>query len=74
MDEVFYKLKISFPEHYVTIVDDYIICVPQLFVPAVDAEWRENYHYRYRSDDTILHESVKRSYQALMRYMNIDIA
>jgi len=74
LDEIFAKLKECFPHHYTTIVDDYIISVPQSFIPIVDDEWTQNYKKRYRSEATILHESVKRSYEAFMKYMEIDIA
>ncbi len=74
LDEIFYKLKLGFPEHFTTVVDDYIVRVPQSLIPTVDAEWRENYRYRYRSAETILQESVRRSYQAFMNYMEINIA
>jgi hypothetical protein len=66
---VFEKLRACFPEHITTIVDDYIICFPISMDGAHRDEWYENYTKRFPSDEMKLKQSVKDSYQALLKYM-----
>jgi hypothetical protein len=66
---VFEKLRACFPDHVVSIVDDYIICFPLSMNDAHNWEWYDNYTKRFPTDEMKLKQSVKDSYQALLRYM-----
>ena len=66
---VFDKLRQCFPDHVVSIVDDYIICFPLSMNDAHVWEWYDNYTKRFPTDADRLKQSVKDSYQALLKYM-----
>lgn len=70
LDDIFAKLREYFPNCMVTIVDDFIICVPPSLIPVIDQEWVDNYKLRYRSSEQTLKESVNLTYQAFLKYMN----
>jgi hypothetical protein len=46
--EIFACLKQYFPQHYATIVDDVIICVPQSLKATIDNDWLVNMSKRYK--------------------------
>jgi hypothetical protein len=46
--EIFACLKQYFPQHYATIVDDVIICVPQSLKATLDKDWLGNMSSRYK--------------------------
>jgi len=69
LDAIFFKLRECFPYHTITIVDDFIIAVPQSLVPVVDQEWVDNYKKRYRGEDQLLWESVNITYNAFIKYV-----
>lgn len=66
---VFEKLRQCFPDHVVSVVDDYIICFPLSMNDAHVEEWYDNFTKRYPTDADKLKQSVKDSYQALLKYM-----
>lgn len=66
---VFLKLHQCFPNHIVTIVDDYIIAFPHSMRYEHFGEWRERYLQRYPVDEQRLKDSVRESYKALLKYM-----
>lgn len=67
--DIIVELKGSFPHHYTTIVDDYIICVPHAFKDAIDKEWRDRYHIRYPSPEDKLKTEVKSVYNSFKKYV-----
>jgi|SRR6185295_1095483 len=69
IDTIFRKLNDCFPNCLVTIVDDFIICVPPSLIPVVDQEWVDNYKLRYRSEEQLLYESVNITYDAFLKYI-----
>lgn len=69
LDTIFRKLNDCFPNCMVTIVDDFIICVPPSLIPVVDQEWVDNYKRRYRGEDQLLLESVNITYNAFINYV-----
>lgn len=69
LDIIFFKLHECFPEHMITIVDDYIIAVPPSLIPVIDQEWVDNYKKRYRDADQLLWESVNITYSAFIKYV-----
>lgn len=69
LDTVFAKLRECFPAHMITIVDDFIIAVPQSLVPVIDQEWVDNYKKRYRSEEQILWECTNTAFNAFLKYV-----
>ncbi|MBS1650689.1 MAG: hypothetical protein JSU07_01645 [Bacteroidetes bacterium] len=49
IDEIFYKLKINFPNHYTTLIDDTIISCPKEYKYILDSDWKKNFKNRYPS-------------------------
>jgi hypothetical protein len=47
IDEIFSLLKQTFPNHYTTIQDDVIICVPAQIKNILDQDWMENFDQRF---------------------------
>lgn len=47
IDEIFALLKQTFPNHYTTIQDDVIICVPATIKNILDQDWMENFDQRF---------------------------
>ena len=66
---VFDKLRQCFPDHIVTIVDDYILCCPLEMRDVHNVEWYERYNERFPSDDDKLKQSVKETYKAFRKYI-----
>lgn len=69
LDTIFFKLHECLPSHMITVVDDYIVAVPQSLVPVIDQEWVDNYKLRYRSEDQLLWESVNITHKAFLNYI-----
>lgn len=67
--DIIVKLKTLFPEHYTTITDDYVVCVPMIFKYALDDEWRGRFHVRYPSTEDKLKQSTKEVYNALKKFV-----
>lgn len=70
LNEIFSKLNECFPNHYITIVDDFIVSVPPELIWVLDREWRDNYGLRYRSAQQNLKEAVTMTYNAVLNYIN----
>lgn len=66
---VFEKLRQCFPDHITTIVDDYIICFPEVMDEAHKKEWYENYTKRFPTDADKLKEATRLSFDALLNYI-----
>jgi hypothetical protein len=66
---VFDKLRQCFPNHIITIVDDYILAFPDSMRYEHFGEWRARFLERYPIDETRLKQSVKDAYNALLKYM-----
>lgn len=66
---VFDKLRQCFPDHIVTVVDDYIIAFPDSMRYEHFGEWRERFLERYPIDETRLKQSVNAAYKAFLKYL-----
>ena len=66
---VFEKLRQCFPNHIVTIVDDYIIAFPEYMKYTHFDEWRERFTQRFPTEETRLKDCVRNSYYALKNYI-----
>ena len=67
--QVFDKLRACFPSHLITILDDYILCLPQEMKEEHKKEWYENYDNRFPSEDKKLKQSVRDSFEALKKFI-----
>lgn len=66
---VFEKLRQCFPEHIITIVDDYIIAFPLEMRDVPNLEWYQRYGERFPTEEQRLKQSVKDSYSAFKKYL-----
>jgi len=69
IQDIFAMLKEKFPHNYSTLVDDYIISLPERIRVPIDTEWRERYHIRYPSEADRLKKEVKNVFNALSKYL-----
>lgn len=67
--DIFKALDKAFPEHYKTITDDYILCIPQEMKPEIDHEWVSRYKVRYPSEQDKLKEDAKNVFSAIQNYL-----
>ena len=45
--DIFNKLKLLYPNHYTTVVDDVIFCVPMRLKSILDTDWQEHFYTRF---------------------------
>lgn len=69
---VFDKLRSCFPAHIVTIVDDYILCMPEEMRSVHYWDWYESYNERYPTDDQVLKNAAKLVWKKTMDYLELD--
>jgi len=65
IDEIFALLKLNFPFHHTTILDDVIVCFPEQLKAVMDREWVENFGNRFapKQEDsirTLVSKTIKR--------------
>lgn len=65
--QIFEELRKYFAWHYITVTDDYIICIPIHFRVAIDEEWRERFPIRYPNAEDKLKTELKSAYKELKR-------
>lgn len=69
IQEIFDKFKEKFPYHFTTIVDDYILSIPDRLEWVFQEEWVSRYKVRYPDDADKLKIQVKDVYSALLKYI-----
>lgn len=62
ISQIFERCRASFPYHYITVTDDYVLCVPDEFRPSLDQEWRNRFHVRYPSASDKIRLEAKHVY------------
>jgi hypothetical protein len=67
--DVFECLRKYFQWHYITITDDYILCIPIHFKVPIEHEWRSRFSIRYPSAEDKLKTDTKNVYNALKKYI-----
>lgn len=66
--DIFAGLRVQFPTHYVTIVDDYIVACPWTeFKDALDKEWRDRFSIRYPSAEEVKRLAYRAAYLDIMK-------
>lgn len=69
IQQIFKKFNESFPYHYTTITDDYIISVPDRLKWILDREWMGRYKIRYPDEPDRIKSAVRLSYESLLKYI-----
>lgn len=59
MEDIFAFTKEKFPNHFTTIIDDVIMCVPNDVKPIVNQYWQETFNERYYSNSGDSNSEVK---------------
>lgn len=68
-DQVFAYLREFFPKHMITIVDDYIIAVPDYMMDTFHVEWRDRFKERYPEEIDRVKMEMRNSYEYLKKFM-----
>lgn len=69
IQEIFSKFNEKFKYHYTTIIDDYIISIPDRIKWILDREWMSRYSIRYPNESDKLKSQVKDVYSAFQKYI-----
>jgi len=67
---VFNTLQGCFNTHYITVVDDYIICVPDEMKDIVRYEWWENQDKRFPSEEQKKLNAIKIAWREAQNFLN----
>lgn len=68
-DTVFTYLRECFPKHMISIVDDYIIAVPDYMMDTFHAEWRERFRERYPEEIDRVKMEMRNSIEYLKKFV-----
>lgn len=69
VQEIFSFLESSFQYHYFTIIDDYIISMPDRIKWIFDKIWMESYDRRFPNDKERVRNAVKLTYNSFLNYI-----
>jgi hypothetical protein len=67
---VFNTLQGCLPKHYITLVDDYIIAMPEEMKDVHRSEWWERQDERFPSEEQKVRNSIKTTYHAAQQFLN----
>lgn len=67
---VYNTLLGCFPSHFVTVIDDYIVCVPDEMKHIVRIEWWENQDKRFPSEEQKKRDAIKTAWQEVNTFLN----
>lgn len=67
--KVFLALMDSFPKHEITIVDDYIIAIPDYMRDTFHVEWRERFSIRYPEAIDRVKMEMKNTFDYLKKFI-----
>lgn len=67
--DVFIKLHECFPRHTVTVIDDYIVAVPDYMNDTFRIEWWERFKIRYPEEREVLRSRVKYVYEQFLNFI-----
>lgn len=68
--QVFTHLTHTFPKHMVSVVDDYIIAVPDYMQDTFHAEWRERFKERYPEEIDRVKMEMRNSIDYLQKFIS----
>jgi len=66
---IFERLTDCWPEHIITMIDDYIICIPNYCKDIFSDEWRGRFQERYPNEDQKVLLAVKKTYDSFLNYI-----
>jgi len=69
IENVFSALRQAFPDHYITLMDDYVLCCHPNFRDAVNREWRARYKLRYPDAPEKLKTQAQDVWKAIQEYL-----
>lgn len=70
LHDIFTFMANNFQGHHFTVIDDYIVCVPNEIKTRLFEYWRETFSKRYPSREERLRMSVSDSVYSLLNYIN----
>lgn len=59
-----------FPYHYTTVIDDYIICIPDEMKDIVRSEWWENLDKRFPSEEKKKMDAIKTAWHEVQNFLS----
>lgn len=68
--DIFHRLTSCWKDSIVTVIDDYIICLPQYSRDIFRDEWRARFNERYPTEDDKVRLATKKAYDNLMKYIS----
>ena len=69
LKDVFLHLHYKFPDHITTIIDDYIVCLPQQLKDTFYHEWRGRFFERFPTEEEKIRLATRKAYENLMKYI-----
>lgn len=67
--DVFTRLHDCFPKHTITVIDDYIVAIPDYMNDTFRIEWWERFKIRYPEERDVLKSRVKYVYEQLLNFI-----
>lgn len=67
---VFNTLQSAFPDHYITVIDDYIVCIPDEMKEILRYEWWENQDKRFPSEEQKKMNAIRTAWHETQRFLN----
>lgn len=67
--DVFIKLHDCFPRHTITVIDDYIVAIPDYMNDTFRIEWWERFKIRYPEEREVLRSRVKFVYEQFLNFI-----
>lgn len=67
--DVFIRLHDCFPRHTITVIDDYIVAIPDYMNDTFRIEWWERFKIRYPEEKEVLRSRVKYVYEQLLNFI-----
>lgn len=67
--EVFIRLHDCFPRHTITVIDDYIVAVPDYMNDTFRVEWWNRFKLRYPEEKEVLRSRVKYVYEQFLNFI-----
>lgn len=67
---VFNTLLGCYPYHYTTIIDDYIVCIPDEMKDILREEWWENMDLRFPSEEQKKRDAIKTAWSEVQSFLN----
>lgn len=67
--QVFVALRDSFPKHEITVVDDYIVAIPDYMTDTFHVEWRERFRERFPEEIDRVKMEMRNTFDYLKKFI-----